>query len=166
MTVDLLEWRHSIVETVSGLDKGDIGVGLLCFGTLMGMAYLYRRWRKRRGYRMVVRERMTKNKRLLADIINDGLFEAECAGKISNQEVLKLYADLAKKLDIPDLIPKKKMAQLVKAELKANRNSTKNAKARSHKPNIPGPKPTEIAPKVAFTERVGKFAMNWRKRAA
>lgn len=166
MTVDLYEWRNELISQAQSLTAGDIGIILTTVGLLLGTAYLYRRWRKRRGYRMVVRERMTKNNRLLADIINDGLFEAECAGKISNQEVLKLYAEMAKKLDIPDLVPKKKLAQIVKAELKANRNSSKNSKARAHKPNIPGPKPNEIVPKEKFSERIGKFAINWRKRVA
>lgn len=175
MTVDLIDLRQNIiVGAATGMHEAanafqrmtllDVGVILISIGILAGLRQLFTDWRKKKGYRMVLRDRNDKAHALLTRIINDGLFEAECAGEISNKEVLSLYKEMSSKLDLPDLVPKKARLKIVKAELKKLRNS-KNpdiVKARAHVPNIPGGLP-EVIRRKKFAEYVGKF--NWRKSA-
>lgn len=132
MTVDMLDMRDRVVDfTVSGAKEAadvfsritllDAGVILIIIGVLAGLNVILRDWRRKKGYRMVLRDRNDKAHALLTQIINDGLFEAECAGKISNKEVLDLYREMSKKLDLPDLVPKKHRLKIVKEELKRQR---------------------------------------------
>jgi hypothetical protein len=100
---------------------GHVGLALATAGGVLALYALYKDWKKKKGYRMAVRERTTKEAELLGQIINDGLFEAECAGKISNQRVRALYAEMSKKLDLPDLVPKQHRLPILKEELKRKR---------------------------------------------
>lgn len=177
MTVDMLDMRDRAVDfVVTGMKDGaeifqrltllDVGIVLLTVGTVLAINALWQDYRKKKGYRMVLRDRNDKAHALLGQIINDGLFEAECAGKISNQEVLALYREMSKKLDLPDLVPKKTRLKIVKAELKKLRNSKDPGivAARAHKPNIPGGPPTAIV-RQKFKEYVGSFASKLRRSA-
>jgi len=169
--VDMIEWRQSVIVAVANgmysiadafqqMTLLDVGVVLISVGVLAGLRQLYIDWRKKKGYRMVLRDRNDKAHALLTRVINDGLFEAECAGEISNKEVLALYAEMSKKLDLPDLVPKKHRLKIVKAELKKLRNSKdpEIVKARSHVPKIPGGMP-EVIRRKKFAEYVGKFRL-------
>lgn len=177
MTVDMLDMRDRAVDfAVTGMKDGaeifqrltllDIGIALVTVGVVLALNVLYKDYRKKKGYRMVLRDRNDKAHALLTQIINDGLFEAECAGKISTKEVLALYSEMSKKLDLPDLVPKKARLKIVKAELKKLRNSKDPdiVAARAHKPNIPGGPPTPIVRKK-FKEYVGSFASKLKRTA-
>lgn len=98
-----------------------VGGGLVGAGLVLAAHSVWKDWKKKKGYRMAVRERTAKETELLGQIINDGLFEAECAGKISTQRVRALYGELSKKLNLPDLVPKQHRLPMLKEELKRKR---------------------------------------------
>lgn len=136
----------------------DIGFGLLGVAVILVANEAYKSWRKKRGYRMVLQERRDKIDRLLSDGINDLLFEAEMAGKISSKELDAEYRRLAAALKLPDLIPAKRRARIVKNEIKSRLNKA--------------PKHTKLANPVTgkpkpFREKIGTFANQfWRVRRA
>lgn len=101
------------------LDGFQIGAGLVATGCVLAAYQFYKDWKKRKGYRMAVRERTAKEAELLCSIINDGLFEAEMAGKLSQQRMNALYNEVSKKLGLPDLVPKERRLKIVKEEIKA-----------------------------------------------
>lgn len=128
MTVDMIDLRDQAITQLKEAASAfqhisllDVGVVLVTVGVLAGLNVIWKDWRKKKGYRMVLRDRNDKTHALLTQIINDGLFEAECAGKISNKEVLDLYREMSKKLDLPDLVPKKHRLKIVKEDLKRQR---------------------------------------------
>ncbi len=132
----------------------EIGVVLLGVGTLLACDLVWRRWLKRKGMRMALRERDLKEKELLTTIINDGLFEAEMAGKISTRRMNELYATLARDLKLDDLVPKKRNCAILKENIKRKRIAEGKLD------------PKEIG-KKKFSERVGSFANKfWRTKAA
>lgn len=147
------------VEDVSLLE---VGVVLVLLGVSLAFWQVWKDWRKKRGYRMVLRERDKKIHDLLVQIINDGLFEAEVRGDISAQEMNRLYQEISDKLDLADLVPKKRRVHIIKAEIKARCGNGFYEK----KPNIPGGPPTPIV-REKFTEKMGEFATKfWRNKAA
>ena len=128
MTVDMIELREQAFTQLKEAANAfqhitllDVGVVCVTIGVLLGLNVVWKDWRKKKGYRMVLRDRNDKAHALLTRIINDGLFEAECAGEISNKEVLDLYREMSKKLDLPDLVPKKARLKIVKEDLKRKR---------------------------------------------
>ena len=143
MTVDMIELRDNAyngavtqlkeaANAFSHLTLLDVGVVFVGVGVLLGLNAIYKDWRakkaaiaeeerRQKGYRMVLRDRNDKAHALLTRVINDGLFEAECAGELSNKEVLELYKEMSAKLDLPDLVPKKHRLKIVKEELKRQR---------------------------------------------
>lgn len=141
---------------ISSVDAVIVGISL---STLLGVAYLVRKWRKGRGLRMAIKDRNDKEHALLLDIIGDGLLQAEMDGKISHQRHRAICVELATKLGLRDLVPKKMMLEVVKQELKRRRFSTSpEMKAlRDYSPTIPGGPPTPIV-REKFTEVIGKFA--------
>lgn len=132
---------------------------LVVVAILLAAYEYYKRWKKKEGYRMILKDLDAKEQELLSRIINDGLFEAECKGEISNTRVRHLYAKMSKKLDLPDLVPKKHRLKIVKEQIKKNRNSTDPSivAAREHHPKIPGGPPTPIV-RPKFGVAFGKFA--------
>lgn len=129
MTVDMIDLRDiavaqmkTAIETVqSNVSLLDIGVVLISIGVLAALNAIWKDWRRKKGYRMVLRDRNDKAHALLLQIITDGLQDAECAGKISYKEVNALYAEMSKKLGLHDLIPKQRVAKITKEELKRKR---------------------------------------------
>lgn len=141
------------VHAFQNIGLGDVGMGLIAIGVALAANQLWRSWKKKKGYRMAVRERTTKETELLGQIINDGLFEAECAGKISSQRVRALYNDISKKLDLPDLVPKQYRLPMVKEELKRKRIRE-------------GKLDPKTMNKTIFSEKIGGFATKfWPKKA-
>lgn len=106
---------------------------------------------------MVLQERRDKIDRLLSDCINDLLMDAEMSGKISSKELDEEYRRLARVLDLPDLIPTKRLCKIVKAEIKGRFNR-----------GVYGKKPHIITGKPApLRERIGTFANQfWRSKGA
>ncbi len=96
-------------------------IAVTCFVTsLIALLYIsVRDWKQQRGYRMAVRERTDKETELLCQIINDGLFEAELKGKLSERRMNALYQLCSDKLELPDLIPKERRLKLVKEQVKS-----------------------------------------------
>lgn len=128
MTVDLIDLRDQTITQLKEVAKAyqnftllDVGVVLITVGTLLALRAIYLDWRKKKGYRMVLRDRNDKAHALLLEIITDGLQDAECAGKLSYKEVNALYAELSKKLGLHDLIPKQRVVKITKEELKRKR---------------------------------------------
>lgn len=128
MTVDMIDLRDQAITQLKVAANAfqhftllDVGVIFVTAGVLAALRAIFLDWRKKKGYRMVLRDRNDKTHALLTQIINDGLFEAECAGKLSNKEVLSLYKEMSSKLDLPDLVPKKHRLKIVKEELKRQR---------------------------------------------
>lgn len=126
MVIDMIEVRDNVVSYLADGMKafqevtlGHIGIGLLALGCVLAAHALYKDWKKKKGYRMALRERSTKLDEILSQVINDGLFEAEVAGKISQKEMNALYSEISKKLDLPDLVPKQRRCKIVKEEIKA-----------------------------------------------
>lgn len=151
MTIDMMEVRDDLVthlyeglQVFQNLSLGQVGAALLATGGVLALHALYKDWTKKKGYRMAVRERTDKERRLLEEIINDGLFEAEFAGKISEQRMNALYQFCSDKLDLPDLIPKERRTKLVKEQVKARL-------IKSGKLDISQWK------KTTFSDTVGKF---------
>lgn len=149
MAIDMMGVRDYLVLNVedkvrdfvhSDAFVGDIGGVLLCIGVIFGIGYLAKRWIKRKGYRMVVRDRNDKIHALLLNILQDGLDKAVEDGEISHQEQFKTFAVLADKLGFRDLIPKKRIARQVKAEIKA-RLAQKGKVPPVKIPGEPPPKP-------------------------
>lgn len=131
----------------------DVGIFLVAAGTILGLRVLYKDWKKKKGYRMAVRERTTKENELLTIIINDGLFEAELAGRLSEQRMNALYNELSKKLDLPDLVPKERRVKIVKDEILRRRIA--NGKLDPH-----------TWRNTKFSETIGGFANKfWVKKA-
>lgn len=167
MAIDLYDMRLQAAAYVTdrandGLSAfenftvGDVGVVLVTVGIVFGLYEWHRSYQKKRGYRMVLRERDNKIHDLLSTIINDGLFEAECRGEISNQEVNRLYQELSKKMCLPDLVPRQRRASIIKSEIKGRLNNG----VYKVKPVIPGDRPWQGFQK--FRETIGKASRFWK----
>lgn len=160
MNVDLIDMRNQAIGYASDgvgfvADNAlEIGVILVGVGTLLACDLTWRHWLKRKGYRMALRERDLKEKELLTTIINDGLFEAELKGKLSEKRMNELYATLAHDLQLPDLVPKKRNCAILKETLK---------RKRIHEGKLD---PKSFG-KKKFSERIGSFANKfWRTKTA
>lgn len=159
MTVDMIDLRDQAitqmkeaVNSFQNITLLDVGVVCVAVGVLLALNAIWKDWRKKKGYRMVLRDRNDKVHALLLQIITDGLQDAECAGKISYKEVNALYAEMSKKLDLHDLIPKQRVAKITKEELKRKRFS-KQSYADWKQSRIP----------KKFIEQVGRY--KFRKSA-
>jgi hypothetical protein len=168
MAIDLREVRDDVVgHLVDGasyireLPPQDyligLGTALLGIGVILGANELYKSWRKKRGYRMVLQERRDKIDRELSDGISDLLMDLELAGKISRKEADIEYQRIADKLKLGDLIPPKRRCKIVKDEIKGRFNRGVYGK----KPHIVTGKPAPLR------ERIGTFANQfWRSKGA
>lgn len=157
IVIDLKGMREEFVAYITGIATSlgwlELGVAMLTIGTLAAIRELIIEWKKRKGFRMAVRERTTKETELLGEIINDGLFEAELAGKISEQRMKALYKLCSEKLDLPDLVPKQTRLKIVKEEVK--RRLIQSGKL----------DPKSLS-KTKFSETIGGFAKKFWKKAA
>ncbi len=160
MTGDLFYGMTDIQMPV--ITAGEVGAVLVGTGLLLGSAYLFKQWVKLRDVRLAAKAEKTRKdmrlqqamgsrqdrlREILTEIIDDGILDAEMAGKISEQEMKKLLKEMSEKLDLPELVPTKTRSKIVKQEIKARR-----AKGfyKTCSP-IPGPKPGEATPSVVKT---------------
>jgi hypothetical protein len=172
MAIDMMDVRNYLVLNVedkvydfthSDAFVGELGGAVLALGVILGMAHLIRAWIKRKGYRMVVRDRNDKIHALLLNILQDGLDKAVEDGKISHQELDRTFAELVSKLGLNDLVPKKRIARQVKAGLKAAQQ--KRRLLGETKPKIPGDKPPRPVPKEIKPQRTAPSSMTERFKA-
>lgn len=155
------------------LTAGEVGLVALGVGITLGASYLTRifwKWRdarlaleaerSRKALRLqeAMGNRQNRLKELVTEMICDGLFEAEFAGKISEQEMKKLYKEFSEKMELPELVPTKTRSKIIKQEIKARR--AKGFYLVRNK--IPGPKPGE-APVGVVKRLVSKY---WRAKPA
>lgn len=172
--IDLLEFRHNVtahlyhaadtfVLAASNIDGLDVACGLLGVAVFLGAYEWHRRWVKGKGYRMAVEQERRRINELLSEGITDMILDWEVNGKISNQQGDKLYADLGRKLELPDLIPTKRRAKIIKNEIKARRKSTEpSAVIARQKVVIPGGKPEPIVRKKFRQTAGGLFKKIWK----
>jgi hypothetical protein len=128
MTVDMIDLRDQAITQLKEVGSAiqhitllEVGVVCVTIGVLLALRAVWLDWRKKKGYRMVLRDRNDKAYALLTDIIGDGLFEAEHAGKISNKEARLLYKEISDKLGLHDLVPKQHRLKNTAEELKRKR---------------------------------------------
>ena len=164
MNIDMIAVRdqviakgHTALDAFMGISLLEAGGVVLALGLLAGAFEWHRRYCKGKGYRMALKVRDRKKKEILSQVINDGLFEAECKGILSNQEVNGLYNELSVKLNLPDLVPAKRRVKIVKSEIKARLHKGEH-KTRPHIPGTPEP---NVRPRMR--EKLGNFASKfWR----
>lgn len=146
---------------------GNVGVALLTMGIIAACVVVYRDWRKRKGFRMILKDRNDKKHAVLLDILTDGILDRQMKGEISNKEGAELLALCAKKLELYDLVPKKRIASVVKSSLKNDRRKREMMRAKGEYNEHPlakstGGPPTPLVRKP-FSERVGAAAKFWQK---
>jgi hypothetical protein len=136
----------STLEVMRGLDTVDLVTLLVSLFLILAAYEWHRSWIKRRGFRMILKDRNDKKHELLLDILTDGIENAEADQKISRKEANDLYMELQRKLGLHDLIPKKRLAQLVKRSLKTDRILREKARREGKEKlvHIPGGPPTPI----------------------
>lgn len=138
-------------EAMSDFGLYEAGVVLVAVGTGAAVYQGIRSWIKRKGFRMVLKDRNDKKHALLLDILTDGIEGAVVKGTISNKEADEMYRELQKKMGLNDLVPKKRLQRMVKEDIK-------RARVRRGLPPIP------VVKKVS--QRLGNAAMFWRKTEA
>lgn len=134
------------------ITAGEVGAVLLSLGVTALVYQGIRGWVKRKGFRMILRDRNDKKHALLLNILTDGIEDAVVAGKISNKEADDMYRELQRKMGLNDLVPKKRLQRMVKEDIK---------RARAKR----GLSPVPVV-KKAFSERLGNAAKFWQKPAA
>lgn len=133
----------------------EVAVGLWTVAALLVVRQIIITWKKRKGYRMAVRERTTKETELLTEILNEGILNAEFTGKISQQRMKALFDFCSKKLDLPDLVPKETRLEIVKEQIK---------KRRFHSDKKGDVSKFQSFKNTKFSETVGEFANKfWKK---
>lgn len=168
MAIDLMEVRDDVItllregaKAMVDLPPHDylmvVGAALLGVGSILAANEVWKWWRKGKGYRMILRERRDKMDRELSDGITDLILTLETSGKWSRKEADAEYQRISKQLNLPDLIPAKRRARIVKQEIKGRLNKSEKKKPPAN-PKTGKPKP--------LRQRIGTFANQfWRARA-
>lgn len=143
-------------------NPGEAGIVAVLVGLLLLAFYYRRRWVKRKGFRMVLKDRNDKKHAYWLEIIQDGIDEYLAKGRISQKEANEMFAEAATKMKLFDLVPKKRLAPMVKASLKRDRALREQArKAGTYvevSPNPGGPPTPIVETPTKFRERLGKTA--------
>ena len=146
---------------------GTLGLILVTAGVVAGVFQYIRGWDKRKGFRMVLKDRNDKIHAMWLEIIQDGVDVRLEKGLISSKEANEMIAEAAAKMKLYDLLPKKRIAPMVKESLKRDRAKREQARKEGtyveHAP-IPGDPPTPIV-RAKFSERLGKATARFRKSA-
>lgn len=162
---DYREWANAEWPQFTMLD---LAVIVWTIAAIVVGFRLLHSWKKRKGFRMVVKDRNDKIHAMWLDIIQDGIDAKIASGHISHKEGRAMFEDAMRKMKLYDLVPKKKIAPIVKESLK--RDKAMRAKARAEgtyveKAPIPGGPPTPVV-REKFVQRMGKAAKFWQKDAA
>lgn len=173
MVIDTDKVVTSIYKALSSwsfedINLGDVGVGLIIVGAIAAAFQIHRDWVKRKGFRMVLKDRNDKKHAIWLEIIQDGVDDRVEKQEISRKEGDEMIAEAAKKMKLYDLLPKKRIARMVKETLKRDRALREQARKKGEyqeRVPIPGGPPTPIV-KPKFTERLGKTAAKFRVKPA
>jgi len=153
MVIDTTEILAAVWDKIPDPDLGDIGLTLLILGALGAGYELYREWVKRKGFRMVLKDRNDKIHAMWLEIIQNGIDDRLVKNLISNKEADAMFAEAASKMKLLDLIPKNRIQKMTKERLKRERA------LRGVSPNVPV--------KAKFSEKLGKAASKfWQKKSA
>lgn len=172
--IDLLEFRHNVMShlyvvadntmsVIHTMDSMDVAIGLSAMIAILGVYEWHRRWVKGRGLRMAVKREEQRVREWLSEGLTDLILQGEVDGKISHQEGDKLYNELSKKLDLPDLIPRQRRFKIVKNEIKTRLKSTEpEAELARKKVHIPGGMP-EVVVRKKFRQSAGGLIQKFWK---
>jgi len=144
---------------------GTLGLILVTAGIVAGVFQYIRGWDKRKGFRMVLKDRNEKKHAMWLEIIQDGVDARLEKGLISSKEANEMIADAAVKMKLYDLLPKKRIAPMVKESLKRDRAKREQARKEGtyiEKAPIPGDPPTPIAKKISVM--LGKTAAKFSRK--
>jgi hypothetical protein len=153
---------------------GTVGLVLVTAGLVAAFFTVLRDWEKRKGFRMILKDRNDKIHAMWLEIIQNGVDDRIEKGTLSRKEGDEMLAKAAKKLGLYDLVPKKRIAPLVKESLKRDRAKRKLARETGkwedgtpyvEKSPIPGGPPTPIT-KPRFSEILGRTAAKFRRNNA
>lgn len=169
VTEYLMELYNALPDVeLPEFNLGTLGLILVTAGVVAGVFQYIRGWDKRKGFRMVLKDRNDKIHALWLDIIQsgvDGLLERQ---EISQFEARKMFADAAAKMKLYDLLPKRRIAPMVKESLKRDRAKREQARMDGtyvEKAPIPGGPPAPVTlPK--FREVLGKAAARFGRKTA
>ncbi len=173
MTQAITDYLVELYNVLPDIDMpefnlGTLGLILVTAGVVAGIFLFIRDWDKRKGFRMVLKDRNDKIHAMWLEIIQtgvDGLLERQ---EISQKEASKMFADAAAKMKLYDLLPKKRIAPMVKETLKrdrAKREQARKAGTYVEKSPIPGGPPTPVT-RPKFSEVLGKAAARFGRKTA
>ncbi len=132
---------------------GTLGLILVTAGIVAGAFQYIRGWDKRKGFRMVLKDRNDKKHAMWLEIIQEGVDKMLATNRVSNKEANEMFAEAAAKMKLYDLIPKQRLQSITKERIKRERA-------------LRGVSPT-IPVKKRFSEQLGKAASKfWRKKSA
>jgi len=146
---------------------GTLGLILVTAGVVAGVFQYIRDWDKRKGFRMVLKDRNEKKHAMWLEIIQDGVDARLEKGLISSKEANEMIADAAVKMKLYDLLPKKRIAPMVKESLKRDRAKREQARKEGtyvEKAPIPGDPPAPIKSRVSVM--LGKTAAKFGRKTA
>lgn len=165
----LMELYNALPEVdLPEFNLGTLGLLLITAGVVAGVFQYIRGWDKRKGFRMVLKDRNDKIHAMWLEIIQsgvDGLLERQ---EISQKEASRMFADAAAKMKLYDLLPKKRIAPMVKESLKRDRAKREQARKDGtyvEKSPIPGDPPTPIT-RPRFSEVIGRAAAKFGRKTA
>lgn len=157
-----------LYASLPNVSADEAGLVLLGVGAALGLRYIikmYPTWMQQRAVRAFERselERKTKRtqeamdkrevrlREMLTEMITDGMLHLSVKQEISDQESKRLLAEISQKLNLPDLVPPKTRAEIVKLEIKGRLRKAEK------KPR--GPKPVKVFREKTRPEKaVGKL---------
>ncbi len=147
---------------------GTLGLILITAGLVAGVFQYIRGWDKRKGFRMVLKDRNDKKHAIWLEIIQDGIDARVAKNEISQKEANDMLTEAAAKMKLYDLLPKKRIAPMVKESLKRDRAKREQARKEGtyvEKSPIPGGPPTPVT-RPKFSEVLGKAAARFGRKTA
>jgi len=173
MTKAVTDYLMEFVNALPDIDLpefnlGTVGLILVTAGVVAGIFQYIRGWDKRKGFRMVLKDRNDKKHAIWLEIIQDGIDARVAKNEISQKEANEMFADAAAKMKLYDLLPKKRIAPMVKETLKRDRAKREQARKDGtyvEKSPIPGDPPTPIT-KPKFSEVLGRAAARFGRKTA
>lgn len=169
VTEYLMELYNALPDVeLPEFNAGTLGLIVVTAGVVAGVFQYIRGWDKRKGFRMVLKDRNDKKHAIWLEIIQDGIDARVAKNEISQKEANDMLTEVAAKMKLYDLLPKKRIAPMVKETLKRDRAKREQARKEGtyvEKTPIPGDPPTPVTlPK--FREVLGKAAARFGRKTA